>query len=195
MNRDIHEGFVTERHKVGPCVLHPYSAAHAFALEAMGWSKDQLATPAGILRFLNVCSRTIGDNCQPENFPHGKIGLRLSAYGVALALSLKERTAAINAVNAYLADSLTTPRVDRPDGGQSDDLVTCDNQLLTRVCMGIKCGLSEFRAWSMPLGALNSYLIHFDVAECRMAGRKFDGSLADPDLDALLEAEFKKESA
>ena len=193
MNRDVHEGFVTGFHKVGPVILAPYSAAHAFALEASKWSKDQLASPAGIVRFLNVCSRPVDTNCLPAGWPLCKVPFWLSAYGVALALSIKERTRAVQLIDEYLADCLSTPRVDRPTGGNSGDGFVNDNELLTRVCMAIDFRIPEHRAWSMPLGALNTYLIHFQIARCKLNGERFNGSLADPDFDAFLAEQFEKE--
>lgn len=182
MNKDIHEGFVTACHRIGGAELAPYSAAHAFALEASGWTLADLASAGGIIRFVDICRRPIGENCLPVDWIKTGPGLRLSAWGVALALSPKLHKEAVDAVHAYLEDCLATPRVYRPQNHFGSGPNGSD--ILFRVLSGMKLGLSEHRAWSMPLGSLNSYLVHSEALTNK------DAIIADPDQEAAIERAF-----
>ncbi len=185
MNRDIHEGFVTAPHKIGGVFLAPYSAAHALALEASGWTLADLAKPQGVLLFVDICRREIGPDCLPVGWLKTGPGWKLSAWGVALAAVPSIHKEAVKAIHEYLADCLATPRVDRPDtykmssGPNGSDLVF-------RVMAGIKLGLSEWRCWSMPLGGLNCYLIHKEALENK------DSIISDPDEDEMLAEAFRR---
>lgn len=188
MNRDIHEGFVTARHRIGGADLAPYSAAHAFALEASGWTLADLATPQGVLRFVDICRRPIGPDCLPVGWLRSGPGWRLSAWAVALSAVPSLHKEAVKAVHDYLGDCLATPRVDRPETAKMTAGPN-GSDILFRVISGMKMGLSEFRAWSMALGGLNSYLLHKEALENKEA------IISDPDQEAEIEAAFKKVSA
>lgn len=185
MNRDIHEGFVTARHKIGGAVLAPYSAAHAFALEASGWTLADLATPQGVLRFIDICRRPIGPDCLPVGWLKTGPGFRLSAWAVALSAVPSLHREAVMAVHDYLGDCLSTPRVDRPESAKMTSGPS-GSDILFRVIGGMRMGLSEFRAWSMPLGGLNNYLIHKEALENKEA------IISDPDEEAMIAAAFEE---
>ncbi len=176
---------MTGTHRIGGAVLAPYSAAHAFALEAGGWTMADLATPQGVLRFVDICRRPIGPDCLPSGWLKTGPGWRLSAWGVALSAVPSLHAEAVKAIHDYLADTLATPEVYRP----STDAMNAGpngSGILFRVISGMKMGLTEFRAWSMPLGGLNTYLVHREAMENKEA------IIADPDQEAEIEAAFKK---
>ena len=185
MNRDIHEGFVTARHKIGGVVLAPYSAAHAFALEASGWSLADLATPQGVLRFVDICRRPVGPDCLPSGWLRSGPGWRLSAWAVALAAVPSLHKEAVKAVHDYLADCLATPRVDRPETAKMTAGPN-GSDILFRVITALKMGISEHRAWSMPLGALNNYLVHKEALENK------ESIIADPEEEEMFAEEFRR---
>ena len=176
---------MTGTHRIGGAVLAPYSAAHAFALEASGWTLADLATPQGVLRFVDICRRPIGPDCLPSGWLRTGPGWRLSAWAVALSAVPSLHREAVKAVHEYLADSLSTPEVYRPEfEGQREGPTGSD--VLYRIVAGMKLGLTEFRAWSMPLGALNSYLIHRETMDNPKA------IVADPEAEAAYEAAFAR---
>lgn len=184
MNTAIHEGFVTARHRIGGAWLAPYSAAHAFALEASGWTMRDLAAPQGVLRFVDICRRPVGPDCLPQGWLRTGPGLRLSAWAVALAAVPSLHKLAVDQVHEYLRDSLATPEVYRPERGQTEGPTGSD--IVYRVVAGMKMGLTEWRCWSMPLGALNSYLIHRESLD------NPNTIVDDPEAEAAYAEAFKK---
>ena len=182
MNLAIHEAFLSADHKVAGVRLRPYSAAHAFTLEAIGWNRSHLASPGGFVRFLAVCSQPVGADCTVRP----KAGLWLSLVHIALH-SKKVRERAILQAVEYLKDHCSTPQIYAPEGGKS----LSGNDILYRVVKGVRTGLSEARAWSMPIGALNTWLVHHSTLADAEAGRN-GPTIADPSFENEVNRRLKE---
>lgn len=159
VNLDISAGWVNGRHRILGRHLRPYSAAHAFALATGGW--EGVATIGGILGFLRICARPVR-NAVPAGFPDLPPTLGDVFRALVLSLSPRLRARVCDEVRDYLRDYNTSPQVDFPTVQQVSEPFS-GSDFVALVVRGVQSGLTYDQAWSMPLGALQTWVAHVDL--------------------------------
>jgi hypothetical protein len=158
MNQAISAGVLNISHRILGRKLQPYSAAHAFALEAGGWEADSIAS---VLGFLRICAAPIGPDCVPRGFPDipATFGDVLRAAWLLLPGKMD---ATLAAIEDYLKDYNTAPALIWPTSKDSTPIKFGGSSIMAEVVLGVKSGLSEHRAWSMPFGWLRTWTAHVE---------------------------------
>jgi len=151
LNRSAASALAFRDHRILGYRMEPFSAAHAVALEVCGLNADGLTNPVQIVTALRICSRPIGRDCRPSNYLRPN-GLRELAALVAMAIPGRFRRVRKQFAD-YLADFLSCPDIRLPEGRVNSE-INGDPQL-SRIDLGMKAGLTEHRAWSMPVAWLD----------------------------------------
>lgn len=155
MNPDFVEAAVNDRYTVLGYSLEPFSAAHLLALEAAGAEclKGPTVDPLDIVGTLRICASKVSEKTMLPKAMEGTNGLRELAVLFAMRMKPALLWRASREIQAYLADHCASPVISTSNSTQGDDFE--GDETLSRVQGGMKAGLSEFRAWSMPLGLLD----------------------------------------
>lgn len=163
MKNAISAGVINLRHKILWRRLQPYSAAHAFALDAGGWEAD--GTIGSILGFIRICAAPVGMDCVPRGFPEIPPTFG-DVFRALWLLRESHRMAAMEQIEAYLADHNTAPRLVWPSQEGAAPVAFGGSPIMAEVNLGVtKGGLTEHRAWSMPLGWLRTWNAHTEELE------------------------------
>lgn len=164
MNAVAAAAFGFRSHSILGYRLEPLSAAHAAALEASGVNvfTDKL-DPRDLVTFLRICSRPIDPKtCRPKGWPDECNGWREIAALAWLAIR-GNLVSVTKQIQTYLADNLSSPTIRLPVGTETSEAQ--GDGFFSRVDMGKKSGLTEFRAWSMSLGMLDWNIAQHAVNE------------------------------
>lgn len=161
MSDEISAGILNLPHRILGRKMQPYSAAHAFALESGGWELDGIAS---VLGFLRVCAAPVGPDCIPRGFPRilPTMGDVLRAAWLMLPGKLDKTLAKIE---AYLEDYNRAPSLIWPIAKDSTPVNFGGSPIMAEVVLGVKSGLTEHRAWSMPFGWLRTWTAHMEELE------------------------------